>query len=176
MDSNFTTSLMITLFEEGGWADDPRDSGGATMRGITQKTYASWLGRAVTKGELQAIPQQHLTAIYKGEYWNGCGANMVPGGFDMMLFDFAVNAGPSAAVKTLQLLIGALPDGKFGPKTLATLQQQIVLKGAGPLIRRYSKCRQEFYRKLKKFSVFGNNWVARTKRVTEYAVALSYLS
>ena len=38
-----------------------------------------------------------------------------------MVFDFAVNAGVSVAVKLAQVVAGVTPDGKAGPKTVAAL-------------------------------------------------------
>jgi lysozyme family protein len=52
---NFDKCLTITLAHEGGWADDPRDPGQATMKGVTIGTYAQFKGRKVTKDELRNI-------------------------------------------------------------------------------------------------------------------------
>jgi lysozyme family protein len=35
MDRNFARALPLVLKHEGGWADHPRDPGGATMKGVT---------------------------------------------------------------------------------------------------------------------------------------------
>ena len=39
-DNNFRKSLLFTLGQEGGYANDKRDKGGETMMGITYKTPA----------------------------------------------------------------------------------------------------------------------------------------
>jgi len=40
---NFDAVLGVTLPHEGGWADHPRDPGGATMKGITLATFRKGL-------------------------------------------------------------------------------------------------------------------------------------
>ena len=44
---NFEASLSAVLKHEGGYADHPRDPGGATNLGITRATLARWRGRKV---------------------------------------------------------------------------------------------------------------------------------
>lgn len=39
MKSNYKTVQPWVLAYEGGWVNDPRDPGGATMEGVTQRTY-----------------------------------------------------------------------------------------------------------------------------------------
>ncbi|MEQ9245176.1 MAG: glycosyl hydrolase 108 family protein, partial [Nitratireductor sp.] len=39
MRENFVPSLNFTLGEEGGWSDHKDDPGGATMRGVTLRTF-----------------------------------------------------------------------------------------------------------------------------------------
>ncbi|MCP8894345.1 hypothetical protein KYK29_05335 [Shinella daejeonensis] len=42
---NFVACLNETLKWEGGWADHPKDPGGATMKGITLATFRRWCRR-----------------------------------------------------------------------------------------------------------------------------------
>ncbi len=39
MKRNFKKALKHVLVHEGGWADHPKDPGGATMKGVTLATY-----------------------------------------------------------------------------------------------------------------------------------------
>lgn len=50
MRDNFAACLAETLSHEGGWADDPRDAGGATMKGVTLATYRRWKPGATKAG------------------------------------------------------------------------------------------------------------------------------
>lgn len=70
MKDNFEACLVEVLKHEGGWADHPKDPGGATMKGVTIGTYSTWLGRQATKDELRNIPDEHLRQIYKAWYWD----------------------------------------------------------------------------------------------------------
>ena len=69
MKSNFYHCLKLVLAHEGGWADHPKDPGGATMKGITIGTYRAWKGRNVTKAELRDISDAEVAAIYRQNYW-----------------------------------------------------------------------------------------------------------
>ena len=42
----------------------------------------------------------------------------------LSLFDWGVNSGPRRSSKAFQKIIGANPDGKIGPKTLALAKDQ----------------------------------------------------
>ena len=41
----FDSCLPLILVFEGGYTNDPTDRGGATNKGITQKTYDDWCRR-----------------------------------------------------------------------------------------------------------------------------------
>lgn len=93
MKDNFAACLRLTLAYEGGWSDNPADPGGATMKGITLATYSAWLGKDATKAELKAIPQAHIEAIYRHEYWDKVRGDDLPAGLDLVAFDAAANSG-----------------------------------------------------------------------------------
>ena len=43
MKSNWDKALDFTLEFEGGRVDNPRDPGGRTNRGVTQRVFSEWL-------------------------------------------------------------------------------------------------------------------------------------
>ncbi len=45
MKKNFKDSLDYVLKHEGGWADNPKDPGGVTMKGVTLATYRRNFGK-----------------------------------------------------------------------------------------------------------------------------------
>jgi len=157
---NFEASLAHVLKHEGGWADHPADPGGATMKGVTLKTYSDWLGRQATKDELRAIPAEHLRTIYKARFWDAVRGDELPSGVDYVVFDMAVNSGPGRAARMLQAAVGATPDGSIGPKTLAAVNAQ----DPATLIATFQRNRQHFLEALPTFGTFGKGW---TRRVTE---------
>jgi hypothetical protein len=42
MKESFPAALAATLQYEGGYSNHPKDPGGATMRGVTQRVYDAW--------------------------------------------------------------------------------------------------------------------------------------
>lgn len=160
MKQNFDAALAAVLKHEGGWADHPQDPGGATMKGVTLKTYSDWLGRQASKEELRNIPDDHLRTIYKTRYWDAVRGDELPSGVDYVVFDMAVNSGPGRAARVLQAAVGATPDGSIGPKTLAVLQ----MHDPAALVEAYQRNRQHFLEALPTFATFGKGW---THRVTE---------
>ena len=169
MKDNFDAALAAVLKHEGGWADHPADPGGATMKGVTLKTYSDWLGRPASKEELRNIPDDHLKTIYKTRYWDAVRGDDLPSGLDHAVFDLAVNSGPGRAVRMLQSAVGATPDGALGPKTLAAVKAQDTVT----LIDTYQRNRQRFLEALPTFATFGKGWTRRVNEVGEAAKQLA---
>lgn len=168
MKDSFHRALQQTLHHEGGWSDHPRDPGGATMKGVTLKTYSAFLGRQATKDELRKISDEHLERIYRTGYWDAVRGDDLPAGIDMMVFDFAVNAGRKRAVITLQRAID-LPnpqqDGVIGPATLKAVDDKVTRLGVSLVAVNYATIRELFYRGLPTFDAFGKGWIRRNETV-----------
>lgn len=168
MKDSFHRALQQTLHHEGGWSDHPRDPGGATMKGVTLRTYSGFLGRDATKDELKNIPDEHLERLYRDGYWNAVRGDDLPSGIDMMVFDFAVNAGRKRAIITLQRAVDmpiAQQDGAIGPGTLAAVRDKCNRLGTGSVADNYGVLRELFYRGLPTFDVFGKGWLRRNETV-----------
>ncbi len=86
----------------------------------------------------------------------------------MLVFDFAVNAGPRRSAMTLQQAVGTAQDGSIGPMTLAAARAADPMSLVGQL----AELRTGFYHSLSIFSTFGRGWLARTARCKTAAVAL----
>ena len=168
MKGNFEAALTAVLKHEGGWADHPADPGGATMKGVTLKTYSDWLGRQASKDELRNIPNEHLSTIYKARFWDAVKGDDLPQGVDFVVFDMAVNSGPGRAARMLQAAVGATPDGAIGPRTLAAVAAQ----DPETLIATYQKNRQHFLEALPTFATFGKGWTRRVVETGEIALKL----
>ncbi len=87
------------LKHEGGWADHPKDPGGATMKGVTLATYRRHFGKNKSKRALRNISDDDLGQIYRSGYWDKCRCDRLPSGVDYAVFDAAVNSGPGRSVK-----------------------------------------------------------------------------
>ncbi len=171
MESNFDYCLKEVLKHEGGWADHPRDPGGATMKGITIGTYSQWKGRRISKAELRAIPDAEVAAIYKRNYWDKVRGDDLPSGLDYVAFDAAVNSGPARGAKWLQQGLGVAADGKIGPKTLAAAEAA----DAPSAIVAATNARFAFLRGLSTWPTFGKGWSRRVDDVRKKALALAHV-
>ena len=161
MKDNFEACLAEVLKHEGLWSDHPADPGGATMMGITLRTYSAWLGREATKDELRNIPMEHVRQIYKSLYWDKVKGDELPRGVDLCLFDYAVNSGPRRAVVAVQDPLRVNPDGALGPKTLWALQKA----DAATLLGEVCQRRLAFLQSLPIWGTFGKGWERRVKEV-----------
>jgi lysozyme family protein len=102
MQSSFQRALAFTLTWEGGWANHPKDPGGATMRGVTQRVYNGYRLRHGMKIQtVRNIAQRELEEIYLLQYWNASGANGLEWPLSAAVFDLAVNSGPGRAKEFL---------------------------------------------------------------------------
>jgi lysozyme family protein len=168
MKDNFERCLAEVLKHEGGWADHPKDPGGATMKGVTIGTFAQFKGRKVTKEELRAISDADLRAIYRRKYWDVVKADDLPAGLDLVAFDAAVNSGPSRGAKWLQDGLGVASDGKVGPMTIRAAQHANVKLA----IWKALDARLAFLRRLKTWPTFGKGWQRRVDDVRRVALEM----
>jgi lysozyme family protein len=165
-DARFRRCLAETLRHEGGWADHPKDPGGATMKGVTLATFRAFKGNPnATKAELRAISDADVEAIYRTGYWDKTRCDDLPAGVDLMVFDLAVNSGPARAAKFLQAAVNAEADGIIGPATLANVA---ALPPAEIVIRLRNR-RERFFRSLSTFNTFGRGWLRRLAEVSDLA-------
>ena len=169
MKDNFDRCLAEVLRHEGGWADHPKDPGGATMQGVTLVTYSNWLGREATKDELRNMPPAHRDEIYRKHYWDKVKGDELPKGVDLCLFDFAVNSGPKRAVVAVQEALGVNADGALGPMTLGAIQKAT----PSALIPWVIEYRLAFLQRLPIWDTFGGGWAKRVKDVQSVAMEMA---
>lgn len=132
-----------------------------TNLGVTKKTLEGWLKRPVTEQEMRALTPASVAPIYEQNYWKASGADRLPPGLNLSVFDFAVNSGPRRAIRLLQETVGATPDGSFGPQTLAA-----VARSDAPLtIKELAVRRLSYLRSLPTFPTFGRGWTRRVREV-----------
>ena len=160
--SNFTACLALTLVYEGGFVNHPKDPGGATMCGITQRVYDEDRdARRLPRQPVRLSTEAERAAIYRSRYWAPAGGDALPAGVDYAVFDFAANSGVARAVKTLQAIVGATADGELGPRTLADVRVYCAGYGATALIDAICLQRDRFLRSLPRYITFGTGWTRR---------------
>lgn len=127
----FRAAFEYSLKNEGGFVNDPADTGGPTKWGITLKTLTSWRGSVCTVLDIQNLTVEEAMDIYYSRYWlvAGCDRMNYPA-ISTAIFDMSVVMGPQSAVLWAQIAINeALPpgtpliseDGVMGPRALLAL-------------------------------------------------------
>lgn len=146
MSTLFETALAFTLPTEGGFVNDPDDSGGATNHGITQVTYDRYrLSLHEMNQSVQSITDDEVSAIYEQVYWTPAHCAEMPLQLAVCHFDWAVNHGVAGAIKTLQQVLSVADDGVFGPQTSSRLQQSARASNLPILIGDYLDARRAWY-------------------------------
>ena len=168
MRENFGSALRIVLKHEGGWSNHKSDPGGMTNLGVTKRVWEEWVGHPVGEKEMRALTPVTVARLYKRKYWDAVKADELPTGLDYLMFDFAVNAGPGRAIRTLQKAIGTNPDGVIGPKTM----QAIKTANQKDLIAKFSMEKELFYKALPTFATFGKGWMRRVAEAKSHAVTM----
>jgi lysozyme family protein len=170
MESNFDVCLEKMLAHEGGYVDHPKDPGGRTNLGVTQRVWEEWMGRPVSEKEMRALTPTMVKPLYKRKYWDAVRADDLVAGVDYCVFDVAVNSGPGRAIKFLQSCVGVTVDGGFGPATLAAVKK--AEKDPARLIELYCAKRLEFLQSLRTFETFGKGWSRRVQEVKDAALKM----
>ena len=168
--SNFETCLALMFAHEGGYVDHPKDPGGRTNHGVTQRVWEEWVGHEVDEKQMRALTHEMVAPLYKRKYWDACRADDLVAGVDYVVFDVAVNSGPGRAIKFLQSCVGVTVDGGFGPATLAAVKE--AEKDQARLIEMYCAKRLEFLQSLKTFETFGKGWSRRVQEVKDKALKM----
>ena len=166
MKSNYDKCLKTILHHEGGYVNHPKDPGGETNLGVTKRVYEEHGG---TK-DMKDLLVEDVAPIYKKGYWDKMKGDDLPGGLDLCVFDFGVNAGPGRAAKFLQQMIGTTVDGGIGPNTLAKVEEYVRENGEHETVKKYQEMRQKYYEQLSTFATFGKGWTRRVEETTKLAL------
>ena len=160
--SNFRASLSLVLAHEGGFVDHPKDPGGPTNNGVTQRVYDAYRSyHGLKQQSVKYILESEISDIYNKNYWRLVRGDSLPCGIDYAVFDFGVNSGVSRAIKYLQMTIGGLEvDGILGIITLAAVEAKTRLDEEA-FILQYCANRVAFLRSLSTFPTFGKGWLRR---------------
>lgn len=171
-------ALGLVLAHEGGYVNHPKDPGGPTNRGVTQRVYDAYRqNKGLASRSVRLIDALELYEIYDRQYWDAVKADKLPAGLDYAVFDYAVNSGPQRAVKDLQRALNdnanyygisgnISTDGVMGQLTLAAAIQAASVNEV-ELISRYCERRMTFLRSLRTWKTFGKGWKRRVVGNTE---------
>lgn len=152
--ASFGPAVEKTLKWEGGLTTD---TGGLTNFGISQNAYPAL--------DIRRLTVDGAKAIYRRDYWDKIqGDKIADQKTAEALFDWAVNAGPGAAVKSAQRLLGFTGkaiDGGLGPQTLAAIN-----RAGKPFSNTLTQARISFYENLaasnpSKYGIYLQGWKKR---------------
>lgn len=142
---NFEKAVEFVMSKEGGYVNDPDDSGGETKWGISKRSYPAI--------DIRNLAASDAVGIYQKDYWLRLRCGELPRGLDFLVFDAAVNQGPAAAVWMLQQAGGVNVDGIMGPVTLKAAKNVSIAE--------YAARRMAMYAVAKTFSKHGLGWARR---------------
>lgn len=124
---------------EGGFVDDPADSGGATKYGVTERVARQY----GYTGPMKDMPRAVAEQVYAREFWNKMMLDRIERLSESLveeLADTAVNLGRFRAGVFLQRCLNVLNDrgrlyqdiavdGAIGNKTLSALERFFAVRG-----------------------------------------------
>lgn len=123
--ADYRKLIPFILKFEGGYVNDPADSGGPTNKGVTLNTFRSVYGRTKTINDLKHMTENEWRHIYKSLYWDKCKADDIADqSIANMLVDFAWHSGVTTAVKKLQKIVGVTSDGICGVQTIGAINSR----------------------------------------------------
>lgn len=147
--SAFERAFEIVIGAEGGYVNDPRDPGGETKYGISQRAYPSL--------DIKALTLEDAQAIYLKDYWQAASCDRLPDGLAIALFDAAVNQGIRPATRMLQRALHVPEDGILGNLTIAAANAI----DPDRLMADFLAERSLHYASLSNFATYGRGWMRR---------------
>ncbi len=129
-DERFKIAITQTLAHEGGFVDDPTDSGGATNWGISLRFLRKVAGGDIDMdGDIDAddireITREQATELYYKHFWKKYHCDALPEPLAIKFFDLCVNMGPGQATRLLQEALNCcrykvVVDGIMGQDTIS---------------------------------------------------------
>ena len=160
----FKECLPFVLQWEGGYVNHPRDPGGATNKGVTQRVYDAWRRQSGHQPRsVLHIESWEAENIYEEMYWKPALCGLLPGKLPLVQFDTAVNMGVYRATKFLQRSVGAKEDGIIGPVT----RESLSLCNPVNVSRKYLDTRVAYYKSRPHYPTFKNGWINRVNSLAD---------
>jgi lysozyme family protein len=160
MKSTLVSAEKWCELDEGAYTNDPDDPGGLTKFGITLEDYRSYISPTGTAEDVAALELPQAFKIYKERYWDPCSCDALPVGVDYFTFDSAILSGVGTAIRWLQRAVGATPDGRIGPKTMAAVAADHPLD----ILLKMEALRRQRLHTLPTWWKYGRGWTNRVNR------------
>lgn len=169
----FQLAIPTVLRREGGYVNNPADSGGPTNFGVSLR----WLKQRGLLPELELMENHpgsntpiadvknmtvaEATDFYQKYWWIPAYGQMASQAVATKVFDTAVNMGAGRSARFLQQSVDAAQDGVLGPDTIARVNcaDQVLL------LTTFQSIQADFYKKIvlahPNEEVFLKGWLAR---------------
>lgn len=165
----FDEAFRRLIGHEGGYSTDRRDpgnwTGGRVGVGTLKGTKFGLAANTYPNLDIKNLTLAQAKAIYKKDWWDKLGADGIHSAIVFQLWDFAINAGKSRAIKELQQAVGVPADGIIGPQTLAAVNSHDL----NDIILSLTAERLKFYTSLSTFKTYGKGWTNRVAENLIYA-------
>lgn len=165
----FDEAFKRLIGHEGGYSTDRRDpgnwTGGRVGVGALKGTKFGLAANTYPNLDIKNLTLAQAKAIYKKDWWDKLGADGMHSAIVFQLWDFAINAGKSRAIKELQQAVGVPADGIIGPQTLAAVNAHDL----NDVILSLTAERLKFYTSLSTFKTYGKGWTNRVADNLKYA-------
>ena len=105
------------------YTDIPDDRGGPTKYGVTITSLSEYRGHPVTADDIKALTEGEARALFQALYITK--PNFAPIKDDALrdlVIDCGIQYGRGRTSKWVQQIIGADPDGRFGPMSLRAIE------------------------------------------------------
>lgn len=145
MTSSIKRKIIDSVLQvEGGYVNDPSDSGGPTKFGITRAVARQF----DYKGPIKDLPRALAFEIYSSHYWNEVRADdllLISAKITEEVVDTGINMGPHRAAKFFQRVVNVLNnnqilyadlkvDGRIGVKTVSAFEVCFRAKGENVIL------------------------------------------
>jgi lysozyme family protein len=125
--ANYEACISKVLSYEGGFQNDPNDSGNwtgcAAGAGANRGTNRGISACSYPNEDIKGMTEARAKEIYRQDYWSPIRGDELPAGVDLCTFDGSVNSGQSRGVGWLQRAVGVEADGVVGPQTLSAVYE-----------------------------------------------------
>lgn len=166
---NFEKAFERLIGHEGGYSTDRNDpgnwTGGKVGIGVFKGTKYGIAANTYPNLDIKNLTIDQAKSIYKKDWWDKLGADQLHPAIVYQLWDFAVNAGKSRAIKELQQAVGVPDDGIIGPKTIASVKA----KEVNDILLLLASERLKFYTSLSTWGTYGKGWTNRVAENLKYA-------
>ncbi|MGY8680473.1 glycosyl hydrolase 108 family protein [Bradyrhizobium sp. UFLA05-153] len=156
---------------EGGYTNHPRDPGGPTNMGITQKDLSAWRHAPVTADDVRNLTRDEALQIFRANYWTPVHGDEIPLPAAQVVYNTAVLSGTTRGIRLLQQTLargqnGLALDGHMNSPTI----DACLAADQKMLVEDYCSAYESYLRSLPIFDTFGRGWLNRLNEIRQTAL------